>query len=40
MQNRRLKVPPGLPFADTLSRELADFKVKINEQTAHDSYGA
>jgi hypothetical protein len=38
LQNGHLKVAASLPEADTLRRELLDFRVKINPQTAHDSY--
>lgn len=31
LESRRLKVPPGLEHADTLKRELQDFKVKITD---------
>lgn len=38
LQNGRLKVAAGLPEAATLREELLKFRVKINPQTAHDSY--
>jgi hypothetical protein len=38
LQNGRLRVAAGLPEAETLRRELLNFRVKINPQTAHDSY--
>jgi hypothetical protein len=38
LQNGQLKVAAGLPEAETLRRELLNFRVKINPQTAHDSY--
>jgi hypothetical protein len=38
LQGGRLKVAAGLPEADTLRRELLNFKVKIDPRTAHDSY--
>jgi hypothetical protein len=38
LQNGHLKVATSLPEADTLRRELLNFRVKINPQTAHDSY--
>jgi hypothetical protein len=38
LQNGHLKVAASLPEAATLRRELLDFRVKINPQTAHDSY--
>ena len=40
MQNKQLKIAEGLQLADTLKRELLNFKVKINISTAHDSYEA
>ncbi len=40
LQTGKLKIAPTLPLADTLVRELQNFKVKINLETAHDSYGA
>jgi hypothetical protein len=39
LQNNRLKISEQLPDAATLSRELQNFQVKINDN-AHDSYGA
>jgi hypothetical protein len=38
LQNGRLKVAATLPEAETLRRELLNFRMKINPQTAHDSY--
>jgi hypothetical protein len=38
LQGGRLKVAAGLPEAETLRRELLNFKVKIDPRTAHDSY--
>jgi hypothetical protein len=38
MQNKQLKIAEGLQLADTLKRELLNFKVKINIATGHDSY--
>jgi hypothetical protein len=38
LQNGRLKVAASLPEADTLRRELLNFKVTIDPRTAHDSY--
>ena len=38
LQDGRLKVAASLPEAETLRRELLNFRVKINPQTAHDSY--
>jgi hypothetical protein len=40
LQTGRLKIAPGLLEADALVRELQNFQVKINLETAHDSYGA
>jgi hypothetical protein len=40
MQNKQLKIAEGLQRADTLKRELLNFKVKINIATGHDSYEA
>ena len=40
LQSGRLKIAEGLPETKTLVRELLNFKVKINPQTAHDSYSA
>jgi hypothetical protein len=40
MQNKQLKIAEGLQLADTLRRELLNFKVKINIATGHDSYEA
>jgi hypothetical protein len=40
MQNKQLKIAEGLQLADTLKRELLNFKVKINIATGHDSYEA
>ncbi len=40
LQTGRLKIAPELPDAQTLVRELQNFQVKINLETAHDSYGA
>jgi len=39
LQNDRLKIVPTLPDAQTLTRELQNFQVKINDN-AHDTYGA
>jgi hypothetical protein len=39
-QTERLKIAEGLPLAEVLMRELLAFRVKINLQTGHDSYGA
>lgn len=40
LQGGRLKIAEGLPETKTLVRELLGFKVKIDPQTAHDSYAA
>jgi hypothetical protein len=40
MQNKQFKIAEGLQLADTLKRELLNFKVKINIATGHDSYEA
>lgn len=40
LQTGRLKIAAELPEAATLTRELENFQVKINLETAHDSYGA
>jgi len=38
LQTSRLKVAASLPEAETLRRELLNFRVKIDPRTAHDSY--
>ena len=38
LQNGRLKVASGLSEAETLKKELLNFRVKIDPKTAHDSY--
>lgn len=38
LQNERLKIARALPEAETLRRELQNFRVKIDPKTAHDSY--
>jgi hypothetical protein len=38
LQNGSLKVAAALTEAETLRRELLNFRMKINPQTAHDSY--
>lgn len=38
LQNRRLRIAPALPHAETLKKELLNFRVKIDPHTAHDSY--
>lgn len=40
LQSERLKIAQQLPDAQTLTRELLAFQVKISAETAHDSYGA
>ena len=39
-QTGRLKIAKSLPEADTLTRELQNFKMKVNIKTGHDSYEA
>ena len=39
-QAGRLKIAATLPHAETLTRELQTYQVKISLDTAHDSYGA
>jgi hypothetical protein len=38
LQNERLKIPRSLPLAETLKKELLNFRQKIEPSTAHDSY--
>jgi hypothetical protein len=38
LQNGRLRVASGLPEAETLKKELLNFRVNIDPKTAHDSY--
>ena len=38
LQNGSLKIAPSLKLADTLKRELLNFRVKVDAKTAHDSY--
>lgn len=38
LQNGRMKVAAGMSEAETLRRELLNFKVTIDPRTAHDSY--
>lgn len=38
LQNGRLRVAASLPEAETLKKELLNFRVKVNPATAHDSY--
>ncbi len=40
LQSGRLKFAAGMPNVDVLVKELLNFRVKINPQTAHDAYGA
>jgi len=40
LQSKRLHIASALPEAATLTRELLAFQVKINAETANDSYGA
>lgn len=39
LQQRRIKIAPGLRDAETLLKEMQAFKVHISESTGHDSYG-
>lgn len=39
-QTGKVRIARSLPEADTLTRELMNFKLKINLQTGHDSYEA
>lgn len=39
LQNGKLKIAPG-PLSNILASEMLNFKVKIDPQTAHDSYSA
>ena len=38
LQNSRLRIAEGLSLAETLKKELLNFRVKIDPKTAHDSY--
>jgi hypothetical protein len=38
LQSGRLKIAEGLPEAQTLKKELLNFRQKIDPRTAHDSY--
>jgi hypothetical protein len=38
LQNRRLKIAGGLAQAEALKKELLNFRMKIDPNTAHDSY--
>lgn len=40
LQSRTLLVAAGLAEADTLVKELQNYRVKIDERTSHDSYNA
>jgi len=40
VQDGRLRIPPVLPEAATLTQELLNFRYKLNPQTAHESFGA
>jgi hypothetical protein len=40
MQTGRLKIPSKLKLAQLFQAELLNFRVKIDPQTAHDSYSA
>ncbi len=40
LQTARLKFAAQLPLVHLLTQELQNFRMKINAQTAHDSYGA
>ena len=40
LQARRLQIAPALPLAQTLAEELANFRVKIDPKTAHESFAA
>jgi hypothetical protein len=40
LQGARLKIADSLPEAQTLIREMLNFKIKIDPVTAHDSYSA
>lgn len=40
LQTGRLVIHPHLDLADTLRKELLNFRIKINLKTAHDSYEA
>lgn len=40
LQSERLKFAAGMPLVTDLTQELQEFKVKIDPQTTHDSYGA
>jgi hypothetical protein len=38
LQNERLKILRNLPLAETVKKELLNFRQKIDPKTAHDSY--
>ena len=40
LQQRHLEIPRAIPEAEVLRQELADYRVKIDATTAHDSYDA
>lgn len=40
LQSGRLKIAEDLALAETLRKELLNFRVKVNVSTAHDSYEA
>lgn len=40
LQNGSLRISSGLELAETLRKELLNFRVKVNVATAHDSYEA
>lgn len=40
LQQRRVQIDSRLPEAATLVKELQNYRIKINAQTAHDSYSA
>jgi hypothetical protein len=40
LQNERLKIAEALPEAKTLTKELLNYRLKIDPITAHDSYNA
>lgn len=40
LQSKRLQIASSLPLSQTLVKELLDFRMKIDERTAHESFGA
>lgn len=40
LQNKRLQIASNLPLSQVLVKELLDFRMKIDERTAHESFGA